>query len=144
MVECAISDRERSLTSKLLSGGLPRACDKVKKRLAAHEALHEIEDQRRLCNQASLDTGRGHGFNVGVDAHNDLHIGRTLDHIGGSPLGGGVAQNRGGLLAACFAGAQEVGVEDYAVAVDEDENEGVAVLSRDRSVHCSSRPCVQG
>lgn len=108
---------------------LPRShIREIAKRLATCEPTGKILNLARMINDVGPVADRGQALQIGIDAHNNLGISWAIGDIRLRPLGDSVAEVDGRLAAAFFSEAQELIAEDYAVAVDEDEDEGVAIL----------------
>lgn len=101
---------------------------KIAKRLAPCKATRELLDLARVVHYSSFVANIRQSLQIGVDAHDDLCVGRAVFDILLSPLGHSIAEVGGSLTAAFFAEAQELVIEDHAIAVDKDQNERVAIL----------------
>lgn len=103
--------------------------DNVDQILGLGESVCEGLEGVRRSDDSSSGIGIGHAFQVNKEAHNNLDIGGAFDDARGSPLRHRILEELGGVSATGSAVLDETIVEGSRAAIDENQDEGVAILS---------------
>ena len=83
-----------------------------------------------MSDDLSLYACVGDAPNIGIHTHNDLDFIRCFGDVGSSPVEDSVVDGIRCYLATVLSLPQEILMKDHVVAIDENENERVGVLSQ--------------